>query len=208
MARPEQAAGHKFQSFASGFGSTSPFSQPPKSGSSSSSGAGVAAGIGGSGGTASPPTALSPGAPPHSASASATAAGPMARTLALGSAASPSMARGLTTGRMSSMGSDTTHSPPFGSAGSPRSTYTASFGQHQQNQHQHQHQQSQAPQPPSSAFAVGRRASGYLPPEKTAVGRSGVFDNMYGTGAAGGGDPYYRRHSVDMGISAQHSPPR
>ncbi|KAJ2616698.1 hypothetical protein EV177_000940 [Coemansia sp. RSA 1804] len=208
MARPEQAAGHKFQSFTSGFGSTSPFSQPPKSGSSSSSSAGVAAGIGGSGGTASPPTALSPGAPPHSASASATAAGPMARTLALGSAASPSMARGLTTGRMSSMGSDTTHSPPFGSAGSPRSTYTASFGQHQQNQHQHQHQQNQAPQPPSSAFAVGRRASGYLPPEKTAVGRSGVFDNMYGTGAAGGGDPYYRRHSVDMGISAQHSPPR
>ncbi|KAJ2008463.1 hypothetical protein GGI04_001124 [Coemansia thaxteri] len=51
-----------------------------------------------------------------------------------------------------------------------------------------------------------------MPPEKTPVGRSGVFDDVYGA------DPYYRRHSVDMGVSMaaagsggampQCSPPR
>ncbi|KAJ1937792.1 hypothetical protein GGF37_005064, partial [Kickxella alabastrina] len=40
-----------------------------------------------------------------------------------------------------------------------------------------------------------------MPPEKTPVGRSGVF------GDYGGGDQFYRRHSVDMGVS-QHSVPR
>ncbi|KAJ2743131.1 hypothetical protein GGI20_003982 [Coemansia sp. BCRC 34301] len=64
----------------------------------------------------------------------------------------------------------------------------------------------------STAFAYAasptaplRRGSG-MPPEKTPVGRSGVFDEAYSA------DPYYRRHSVDMGVpiagSSQYSPPR
>ncbi|KAJ1721283.1 hypothetical protein LPJ53_004179 [Coemansia erecta] len=55
------------------------------------------------------------------------------------------------------------------------------------------------------AFNGARRASG-MPPEKTPVGRSGVFGDGYG------GDPFYRRHSLDMGApmsdSSHYSPPR
>ncbi|KAJ2025313.1 hypothetical protein H4S03_008901 [Coemansia sp. S3946] len=57
----------------------------------------------------------------------------------------------------------------------------------------------------ASPTAPARRGSG-MPPEKTPVGRSGVFDEVYNA------DPYYRRHSVDMGVPmtgvSQHSPPR
>ncbi|KAJ1668002.1 hypothetical protein EV178_000936 [Coemansia sp. RSA 1646] len=136
---------------------------------------------------AAPPGVVSPGAPPHSATA--------ASTNTSTSAATPSMPRGLTTGRLPSLASST-HSPPFNTTGGPRSHYPSTLGP--QNHHYHQ--------PPPSAFGAGRRGSGYLPPEKTAVGRSGVFDDVYGTGGAG--DPFYRRHSLDMGISAQYSPPR
>ncbi|KAJ2708194.1 hypothetical protein FB645_000040 [Coemansia sp. IMI 203386] len=56
---------------------------------------------------------------------------------------------------------------------------------------------------PSSGL---RRGSG-MPPEKTPVGRSGVFGDMYGN------DQFYRRHSVDIGVSigekqSHFSPPR
>ncbi|KAJ1865205.1 hypothetical protein LPJ73_000078 [Coemansia sp. RSA 2703] len=55
------------------------------------------------------------------------------------------------------------------------------------------------------SFSGARRASG-MPPEKTPVGRSGVFGDGYG------GDPFYRRHSLDMGApmskSSHYSPPR
>ncbi|KAJ2776736.1 hypothetical protein GGI15_004755 [Coemansia interrupta] len=55
------------------------------------------------------------------------------------------------------------------------------------------------------SFSGARRASG-MPPEKTPVGRSGVFGDGYG------GDPFYRRHSLDMGApmseSSNYSPPR
>ncbi|KAJ2486937.1 hypothetical protein IWW37_005434 [Coemansia sp. RSA 2050] len=57
----------------------------------------------------------------------------------------------------------------------------------------------------ASPTGPARRGSG-MPPEKTPVGRSGVFDEMYNA------DPYYRRHSVDMGVPmtgvSQYSPPR
>ncbi|KAJ2823640.1 hypothetical protein FBU31_004218, partial [Coemansia sp. 'formosensis'] len=57
----------------------------------------------------------------------------------------------------------------------------------------------------TSPTAPARRGSG-MPPEKTPVGRSGVFDEVYNA------DPYYRRHSVDMGVpmtgTSQYSPPR
>ncbi|KAJ1953416.1 hypothetical protein EC988_003007, partial [Linderina pennispora] len=45
----------------------------------------------------------------------------------------------------------------------------------------------------SAGFSGMRRGSGH--PEKTAVGRSGVFDGGYENG-----DGFYRRHSVDMGV--------
>ncbi|KAJ1800146.1 hypothetical protein LPJ59_001304, partial [Coemansia sp. RSA 2399] len=136
---------------------------------------------------AAPPGIVSPGAPPHSATAA-----PTSTSIA---AATPSMPRGLTTGRLPSLAS-ATYSPPGnggGGGGSPRTHYPPAFvPQHYQ--------------PPPSAFGGGRRGSGYLPPEKTAVGRSGVFDDVYGAG--GGGDPFYRRHSLDMGVSTHYSPPR
>ncbi|KAJ2695117.1 hypothetical protein H4218_005339 [Coemansia sp. IMI 209128] len=57
----------------------------------------------------------------------------------------------------------------------------------------------------ASPTGAARRGSG-MPPEKTPVGRSGVFDDVYNA------DPYYRRHSVDMGVPmtgvSQYSPPR
>ncbi|KAJ2542690.1 hypothetical protein EV175_006034, partial [Coemansia sp. RSA 1933] len=188
MARQEQAAatGHKFQSFNSNFTSASPFSQPPKTSSTGNGSPGV----------------VSPGAPPHSATGAPTST----------SGATPSMSRGLTTGRLPSL-SAVTHSPPFSSAGSTRAQYPPSIGpppqqqQQQQQQQQHHHYSHHYQHQPSpSAFGAGRRGSGYLPPEKTAVGRSGVFDSMYGSGGAA--DPFNRRHSLDMGVSAQYSPPR
>ncbi|KAJ1734425.1 hypothetical protein LPJ61_001074 [Coemansia biformis] len=54
----------------------------------------------------------------------------------------------------------------------------------------------------SPSPAAGGRAQPPPPREKTAVGRSGVFDDAYGPA----GD-MYRRHSLDMGAAVQYSPP-
>ncbi|KAJ2705316.1 hypothetical protein H4R19_005137, partial [Coemansia spiralis] len=59
-----------------------------------------------------------------------------------------------------------------------------------------------APHPPSPG-APAVHAAPPPPREKTAVGRSGVFDDGYGPA----GDMYQRRHSLDMGAAAQYSPP-
>ncbi|KAJ2767024.1 hypothetical protein IWQ56_003489, partial [Coemansia nantahalensis] len=59
-----------------------------------------------------------------------------------------------------------------------------------------------APHPPSPGAATAHVAQP-PPREKTAVGRSGVFEDTYGSA----GELYHRRHSLDMGASPQYSPP-
>ncbi|KAJ1960511.1 hypothetical protein GGI12_003756 [Dipsacomyces acuminosporus] len=144
MARPEQATGHELQSL-SGFVTSSPFSQPPKS-------------------TPHPPQ---PRHHPHP---------PLLRTSSSGAQPHPTIAPASANNSASS--SATT---PHERLPGPSTFPTAS---------------------PVDGPAAGiRRPSGVpMPiaqaPEKTAIGRSSVFEEIHGRG-----DPFYRRHSVDMGVA-------
>ncbi|KAJ2908820.1 hypothetical protein GGI21_002502, partial [Coemansia aciculifera] len=175
--RPEQPAGHKLQSL-SGFASTSPFSQPPLLPPPHSSQT-----------QSQSLQARSPSTMPPSPSSAASAGG--ASTSSRMSMAGAIATRSPALDRMAA----TSHLPPplpppqlpasYGPTSSPQSSAASAYA--------------------ASPTAPLRRGSG-MPPEKTPVGRSGVFDDMYSS------DPYYRRHSVDMGVpmggASQYSPPR
>ncbi|KAJ1893146.1 hypothetical protein LPJ66_005929, partial [Kickxella alabastrina] len=150
MAKPEQATGHKLQQLP-GFGTSSPFSQPPKSVHSSN----------------------------NSASSSPTA---------------PNGAQ------MSSLTTVTGRNILHERLPGPSSFIAAAAHNNSNNNNSSSSNRMAGPAYNGIPGGGSRRASG-MPPEKTPVGRSGVF------GDYGGGDQFYRRHSVDMGVS-QHSVPR